>query len=662
MRSIGSQGSSAYGASRHSGSAAGRGGISHPSSFVKNEFQQQPQQQQQHNQNHRTPGASTIQTNRTLGTSSQLFNTPGTLMSSQQQPHTIRTTGGATTTTTTAPPAPAAAPMEATQRVMTVFSEQDKIAFACYSEFDNEIVLEQSHAHGHDTRAIIEHMLTLARPNLILIGNKIASNLPLVDMLTTPPAGSDLFFVKEEEQLDHPQQMMPTPSNNSSTGSSSAFTPGSNLTGGTMNMNMRVSGGGSVNARPASGANAPPTVRKIPFKILKSSAFDLRNCTNLILNNLRVLTLLRQNQQHQMQLAAGRQGQGGGGGAAAQGGNPRDPRPYFLQHPTMQHSVAPLSYHSIAAIVDLHSSPVLVRALGALLSHLQSTIFRLEEGQTVTVNSVNHAKSELFMRIDTQTLQQLHIFATEHHPLSMAKGAAGTSAKEGFSLFALLDRCKSKLGQKCLREWMVKPTLDLNEIQRRQDGIELCLQPEVSPSVGLLLNLLSSVGAIDKILLRMQKVHTAPKDFLVLSSTLKAAVAICSTLEQDFQDHIRHIAAPSSTSTTVHNHHQQHGAAGQQQDPSMQEFARRSTVFLDSILERCFVPALKVLYDRITSIIDEERTAQVKDAVVIQYGFHPALDDAKEAFEVLDGKYVITVYIDRATLSSCSTGAVLPNE
>ena len=44
--------------------------------------------------------------------------------------------------------------------------------------------------------------------------------------------------------------------------------------------------------------------------------------------------------------------------------------------------------------------------------------------------------------------------------------------KEGFSLFSLLDRTKSKVGKQKLREILLKPLYDKNLIIKRQDIIE----------------------------------------------------------------------------------------------------------------------------------------------------------------------------------------------
>ena len=193
----------------------------------------------------------------------------------------------------------------------------------------------------------------------------------------------------------------------------------------------------------------------------------------------------------------------------------------------------PFSYHSIASIVNFDSN-ILLRVLGSLLCHLQGTIFRLEEGATVTVNTIQYATSSQYMRIDTTTLHALHIFSTAKHAFK-SKGT-GTNRKEGFSLFTLLDRTKSKVGKQCLKEWMLKPLLDPRAIQERQDGVALFLRTEYREIVSMLMNFLSKVGAVDKILLKMQKCHSVPMDFIVLSKTLQAANSIFTTLNGDLRN------------------------------------------------------------------------------------------------------------------------------
>jgi MutS domain III len=452
-------------------------------------------------------------------------------------------------------------PMEASMTCVSVVEEGSQIAFACYNEESNDILLEQSYANGHDTEEVVERFLAVARPNLILVGNKIVANAALLYVLTRPPPLYE--GIQGETGATGTVQRTEQPSQQE---------------------------------------------RATPYRLLKSSAFDVRRCRALILEKLRVLSLLRRQQAPHVQHT----------------GNPNRERRFPNTSWSRNQVFSASSYHSLASVVDFDSS-VQVRALGTLISFLQSTIFRLEEGETVTVNTINQAKTTMFMRINSVTLRALHIFATEHHPL-MAKGYGHT--KEGFSLFSLLDRTKSKVGRQRLREWMLKPLLDRSEISRRQDGVELFLRTEFQTSVGVLLNWLEKIGPVDRIIVRMQKCNTSPMDFSVLSRTLSAALAVADLLANEFLAKLATLASACQL---------------QEGDQAREKLAAlaRYHAFLESIVQKCCVSVLQDLEERITSIVDEALTMEAKDAVVIQTGFHEELDAAKETFDTLDGKFAL---------------------
>ena len=234
------------------------------------------------------------------------------------------------------------------------------------------------------------------------------------------------------------------------------------------------------------------------------------------------------------------------------------------------------------------------------------------------------------MRIDNATLKALHIFATEHHPL-IAKGHG--KEKEGFSLFTLLDRTKSKIGRQCLREWKLKPLLDLNAIRERHDAIDLFLKPNFQAHVITLLDLLRQIGSVDKILVRMQRCHSAPMDFLVLSKTLAAAMTICSTLKEEFRDTLaREMVTASIPYADIGDCAGGGGAKSYSDevlDDTTTDYPRlhNEVVILDRLLHRCHVPVLRDLHKRMTSIVDEESTVEMKESVVIHFGYHEDLDN-----------------------------------
>jgi len=500
--------------------------------------------------------------------------------------------------------------MDPTMKVVSVFEERSRMAFACYDEEKNEILIEQSpvlSSQGYDTEQIVQGFLSLSRPNLILLGSKIVSNTPLFHLLTKMPPLGDISMVNDrsnEESSEH--------NGSRNVGSSSS-----------RNTNTSFESGGTRNMNETTPLQQQQTT--IPYRMLKTGAFDVRACKATILSKLRVLTLLKHQHQH--------------------------------QHQSTSASISP--YHALASIIDFEST-VLIRALGSLLSFLQSTIFRLEEGATVTVNTIQLAHSSSFVRIDSATLHSLHIFSTEHHPLLAGNKGNRGNAKEGFSLFTLLDRTKSKIGRQCLKEWMLQPLLDPVILNQRYDGIDLFLHPECcnggvsnGTNVGVLLNLMSRVGAVDKILLRMQKCVASPQDFLVLLRTLSAAVTLCATLGGDIRDKALKIdndadeeerMMSEDRETTADAQDEQggncdgstFGERGRSGYSTASTRTKRCVAFLDDILERCFPPTLRNLYERVVSIIDEDMTTEMKDSVVIQYGFNEELDSAKEVFDTLD--------------------------
>ena len=305
-------------------------------------------------------------------------------------------------------------------RPLVVVAESSTLAFAVYDELTNAILLEECRAHGGaDTERAISGFVQLTQPNLVVVGGKVAGNSGLMRLLTQGGVGSD-------------DDTRPT------------------------------SNGDGDGEGPTEDGGGGPTA-SIPYKLLKSAAFDLRNCRSLILTKLRVLTLLRQEQQN-----GGGVGGGGGMNMQQQQQQRYFPRSVTSHHDGSLHTTSSSnnsnSYHSLSSLLDLSSSSrssPLVRALGALLHHLQCTTHALEDGGTVTVHSVRHAHSSQYMRIDAATLDSLHIFATDHHPLLAAKGGSGKGRggrggggggggmkdKEGFSLFTLLDRSKTKMGR-----------------------------------------------------------------------------------------------------------------------------------------------------------------------------------------------------------------------
>ena len=463
-------------------------------------------------------------------------------------------------------------------RVLSFYEQGSRIAFACYNEEENEIVFEDECAHnGADTERIVRGVLVATRPNLILVSNKVLANAPLLECLTSMPLGND----GRGDAL-----------NNAVIADSAA--QGQTETGDGREGATGGAGNSQTNTR---------TRATIPYQLLKSSAFEPRSCRGVILQKLRVLTLMRR--------------------PVTEDFSTHDYNNYDFNASSSRPSS---NFHSLASVINFDSQ-TLVRALGSLLIYLGNTAFRLEEGATVTINSIRRCPaSDAFLRLYESTLRSLKIFATEHHPLvanNNLKGRSYQKAKEGFSLFTLLDRTKSKAGRERLRQWMTQPLRDVNKIKQRHVGIELFLHQDSHPAASLLFEKLSHIGRCDAILLRMQRCCAQPNDFLQLGKMLDAAYEIVATMSGELRERahkLDQVSAREAIEGMVRDTNQHY--------PSIE--------FIDELLRQCHVPAIRNLRERMALVIDEEVTAEIKDHCVINYGFHEELDSAKETFETLD--------------------------
>jgi DNA mismatch repair ATPase MutS len=485
---------------------------------------------------------------------------------------------------------------------MSVVADGPRIAFAAYNEEQNQIVLDVCVADGYEAQVTVERILATVRPTLLLLSSKIIGNDNLLGILTVPPPA------EEAETGDD--------------GVHGAAQTQNNVTGAPATAPTTAA------PAPATAATATTTTtgrnrpRSIPYRLMKTAAFDIRNCKELILQKLRVRSLMNQQQQQQ--------------GAAGHGGVPFDNNGrHFPNNATnnqdQQFRIA--SYHAIAAVVDFESTAQ-VQAVGSLLSFLHGTIFRMEEGGRMTVNDVVQARASMYMNISSSTLSALHVFSTEHHPL-VAKGAG--NSKEGVSLFSLLDRTMSRAGRKRLREWMLRPLLDLDAIAMRQDGVELFMLPEMQSPAGKILKLLEAIGPIEQILVRIQKCSTKPSDFLVLSKALAAAAAIHSSLGEILWS-LRQHTGPNPAQFV------QEGGAPMETwggpDPQSEHYL----AFLDTILNRCQMPLLQQLHERIGSIVNEEATNELQ-CVVIKRGYNENLDTEKDKYSRLGGESIVSTVL-----------------
>lgn len=479
---------------------------------------------------------------------------------------------------------------------MSVVEDGPRIAFAAYHEERNVILLNESYANGFETAGVIESILTEWRPTLLLISNKIVSNENLLDVLTTAPTAMPVDTVTTSD------------------------TTGSNTVNGVTivvqdwRTGEHTNGGDHVGAFPhGSHGTLSQSTGTIPHRLLKSASFELQSCRERI-QKLHVRSLSKRAPGNRVRNQTSDELRQFPLAATAGGSN----NPLWMPIAT---------HHALATIIDFESN-IQVQALGSLLAFLETTALRINENHDgyIMVEDIINTRVSSLMNISAEALSALNIFSTEHHPLAVAKGYG--QAKEGCSLFSLLDRTKSRPGRLRLKEWMLKPLQDVQLIASRQDGVELFMHPEMREAYATIVQHLRDLGALDQILNRMQKCCTKPNDFLVLLKSLKAAVSILGTLELDVHAKIQQLVGLESSLAQ-----EDQLVVGVEANESLY-VANRYHDYVQDVLQHCHSVTIQNLLHQIVNVIDEEATVENGTAVVRQ-GYSPELDEWRLRYRTL---------------------------
>jgi DNA mismatch repair protein MutS len=119
----------------------------------------------------------------------------------------------------------------------------------------------------------------------------------------------------------------------------------------------------------------------------------------------------------------------------------------------------------------------------------------------------------------------LHLDVTTVRNLDLVEG-------DSLSLFAILNRCCTPMGKRCLREWILRPLRSVEEIRRRQDAVA-----SLREDPALLRSLQDALGMcrdVERALGRLSLRVGTPRDLAAIRDTLVAfpgLVALCAGRE-----------------------------------------------------------------------------------------------------------------------------------
>jgi len=151
----------------------------------------------------------------------------------------------------------------------------------------------------------------------------------------------------------------------------------------------------------------------------------------------------------------------------------------------------------------LQGRPAAATAAGAILHYVRST----QRGTLEHVDRIGFYDRQEYLVLDAVTVRNLELV----EPLF-----ANTSSE--VTLFRALDATLTPMGKRLLRSWMLRPSIDIHEIDRRLDAVEAGVKEFVAREE--LRRALEGVLDIERLLSRVTLETANPRDVLALCSSL----------------------------------------------------------------------------------------------------------------------------------------------
>ncbi|KAF2706863.1 hypothetical protein K504DRAFT_412485 [Pleomassaria siparia CBS 279.74] len=167
----------------------------------------------------------------------------------------------------------------------------------------------------------------------------------------------------------------------------------------------------------------------------------------------------------------------------------------------------------LAGWIDTESR-LTVGCAGAILSYLQrrrATLYL--PGDTAAHLVFRVATLEMFslrdtMFINADTLHSLQILESEFHPHSHNQGptSASSGSKEGLSIYGLFRHlARTPQGKIILRQYFLRPSLNLDIINERLDTVSTFVRPENAPALKSMIDSLKNVKNMSATMLNLRK-------------------------------------------------------------------------------------------------------------------------------------------------------------
>jgi len=238
----------------------------------------------------------------------------------------------------------------------------------------------------------------------------------------------------------------------------------------------------------------------------------------------------------------------------------------------------------------LSGKPAAAAAAGAILYYVRST----QRGTLSHVDRIGFYERQTCLVLDAVTVRNLELI----EPLF-----AGADA--GVTLFRSIDATVTPMGKRLLRSWLLRPSIEVIEINSRLDAVESQLKETMGREE--LRRALDGILDLERLLSRVTLETANPRDVLALSASLARLPAVRKALEQFGAT--AHVASADSAARI----------------PDSQSAPANRLSTLHSAVDE-----LGDLRQRIDSTIIPEPPISLSDGGVIESGVDPELDQLRD--------------------------------
>ncbi len=240
----------------------------------------------------------------------------------------------------------------------------------------------------------------------------------------------------------------------------------------------------------------------------------------------------------------------------------------------------------------LSGKPAAAAAAGAILYYVRST----QRGSLSHVDRIGFYERQTCLVLDAVTVRNLELI----EPLF-----AGADA--GITLFRSIDATVTPMGKRLLRSWLLRPSIDIAEINHRLDAVEVQVKQIIAREE--LRRALDGILDLERLLSRVTLETANPRDLLALAASLAKLPAVRKALE-----HVGITATHAGDSA----------AATSPVAPADERLPKRLAHLHSSVDE------LSDLRQRIESTIITEPPISLSDGGVIQPGIDHELDTLRD--------------------------------